>query len=148
MITIAQRCSNAKVSVNEKIVSEIKSGLLLLVGVQIGDKQVDIKKTVDKISNLRIFDDEKGKMNLSILDTKGSLLVVSQFTLCGDIKKGRRPSFVNAESPSLSLKIYENLMEDFRQLGIKTLGGVFGEMMKVELVNEGPATFIINSKEL
>ena len=148
MITIAQRCSSAKVSVNEKIVSEIKSGLLLFVGVQIGDKQIDIKKTVDKISNLRIFDDKKGKMNLSILDTKGSLLVVSQFTLCGDIKKGRRPSFVNAESPSLSLKIYENLMEDFRQLGIKTLGGVFGEMMKVELVNEGPATFIINSKEL
>jgi len=148
MITIAQRCSSAKVSVNKTIVSEIKSGLLLLVGVHIGDKQIDIKKTVDKISNLRIFNDEKGKMNLSILDTKGSLLVVSQFTLCGDIKKGRRPSFVNAESPSLSLKIYENLMEDFRQLGIKTLGGVFGEMMKVELVNEGPATFIINSKEL
>lgn len=148
MITIAQRCSSAKVSVNKTIVSEIKSGLLLLVGVHIGDKQIDIKKTVDKISNLRIFDDEKGKMNLSILDTKGSLLVVSQFTLCGDIKKGRRPSFVNAECPSLSLKIYENLMEDFRQLGIKTLGGVFGEMMKVELVNEGPATFIINSKEL
>ena len=148
MITIAQRCSSAKVSVNKTIVSEIKSGLLLLVGVHICDNQVDIKKTVDKISNLRIFNDEKGKMNLSILDTKGSLLVVSQFTLCGDIKKGRRPSFVNAESPSLSLKIYENLMEDFRQLGIKTLGGVFGEMMKVELVNEGPATFIINSKEL
>ena len=148
MITIAQRCSSAKVSVNKTIVSEIKSGLLLLVGVQIGDKQVDIKKTVDKISNLRIFDDEKGKMNLSILDIKGSLLVVSQFTLCGDIKKGRRPSFMNAESPKLSLKIYENLMTDFRQLGINTLGGVFGEMMKVELVNEGPATFIINSKEL
>ena len=148
MITIAQRCSSAKVSVNKTIVSEIKSGLLLLVGVQIGDKQIDIKKTVDKIFNLRIFDDEKGKMNLSILDTKGSLLVVSQFTLCGDIKKGRRPSFVNAESPGLSLKIYENLMEDFRQLGIKTLGGIFGEMMNVELVNEGPATFIINSKEL
>ena len=148
MITIAQRCSSAKVSVNEKIVSEIKSGLLLLVGVQIGDKQVDIKKTVDKISNLRIFDDEKGKMNLSILDIKGSLLVVSQFTLCGDIKKGRRPSFMNAESPKLSLKTYENLMTDFRQLGIKTLGGIFGEMMNVELVNEGPVTFIINSKEL
>ena len=104
MITIAQRCSSAKVSVNKTIVSEINSGLLLLVGVQIGDKQIDIKKTVDKISNLRIFGDEKGKMNLSILDTKGSLLVVSQFTLCGDIKKGRRPSFVNAESPRLSLK--------------------------------------------
>ena len=148
MITVAQRCSGAKVSVNKTIVSEIKSGLLLLVGVQIRDKQIDIKKTVDKISNLRIFDDEKGKMNLSILDTKGSLLVVSQFTLCGDIKKGRRPSFVNAESPSLSLKIYENLMADFRQLGIKTLGGIFGEMMNVELVNEGPSTFIINSKEL
>ena len=148
MITIAQRCSSAKVSVNKTIVSEIKSGLLLLVGVHIGDKKIDIKKTVDKISNLRIFDDEKGKMNLSILDTKGSLLVVSQFTLCGDIKKGRRPSFVNAESSKISLKIYENLMTDFRQLGIKTFGGLFGEMMNVELVNKGPATFIINSKEL
>ena len=148
MITIAQRCSRAKVSVNKTIVSEIKSGLLLLVGVQVGDESIDIKKTVNKISNLRIFGDEKGKMNLSILDTKGSLLVVSQFTLCGDIKRGRRPSFVNAESPKLSLKLYENLMADFRHLGIKTLGGVFGEMMDVELVNEGPSTFIINSKEL
>ena len=148
MITIAQRCSSAKVFVNKTIVSEIKSGLLLLVGVQIGDKQLDIKKTVNKISNLRIFSDERGKMNLSILDTKGSLLVVSQFTLCGDIKKGRRPSFVNAESPKLSSKLYENLIADFRELGIKTLGGVFGEMMDVELVNEGPSTFIINSKEL
>ena len=148
MITVAQRCSGAKVSVNKTIVSEIKSGLLLLVGVQIGDKQIDIKKTVDEISNLRIFSDENGKMNLSILDTKGSLLVVSQFTLCGDIKKGRRPSFMNAESPKLSLKIYENLMTDFRQLGIKTWGGSFGDEMDVELVNKGPATFIINSKEL
>ena len=107
MIIIAQRCSSAKVSVNKTIVSEIKSGLLLLVGVQIGDKQIDIKKTVNKISNLRIFSDEKGKMNLSILDTKGSLLVVSQFTLCGDITKGRRPSFVNAESPKLRSETFE-----------------------------------------
>ena len=121
---------------------------MLLVGVEVGDQAVDIKKTVDKISNLRIFGDEDGKMNLSILDTKGSLLVVSQFTLCGDVKKGRRPSFVKAESPGISLKIYENLMADFRQLGIKTWGGVFGEVMDVELVNKGPATFIINSKEL
>ena len=148
MITIAQRCSSAKVSVNKTIISEIKSGLLLLVGVEVGDQSIDIKKTVNKISNLRIFDDKNGKMNLSILDTNGSLLVVSQFTLCGDIKKGRRPSFVNAESPKTSLKIYENLMTDFRQLGIKTFGGLFGEMMNVELVNKGPATFIINSKEL
>ena len=148
MITIAQRCSSAKVSVNKTIISEIKSGLLLLVGVEVGDQSIDIKKTVNKISNLRIFDDKNGKMNLSILDTNGSLLVVSQFTLCGDIKKGRRPSFVNAESPKISLKIYENLMTDFRQLGIKTFGGLFGGMMNVELVNKGPATFIINSKEL
>ena len=148
MIVVAQRCSSASVSVDEAVVSKIDQGLLLLVGIEKGDGQSDIQKVVNKISNLRIFEDENNKMNLSIMDVNGSLLVVSQFTLCGSVKKGRRPSFVNAEIPELSFILYENLITSFKEVGIHTFGGSFGKMMNVELVNEGPATFIINSKEL
>ena len=148
MIVVAQRCSRASVSVDEAVVSKIDQGLLLLVGIEKGDGQSDIQKIVNKISNLRIFEDENNKMNLSIMDVNGSLLVVSQFTLCGSVKKGRRPSFVNAEIPELSFILYENLITSFKEVGIHTFGGSFGKMMNVELINEGPATFIINSKEL
>lgn len=148
MIVVAQRCSSASVSVDREVVSEIDLGLLLLVGIEKGDGQSDIQKIVNKISNLRIFEDENNKMNLSVMDVNGSLLVVSQFTLCGSVKKGRRPSFVNAETPGLSLLLYENLITSFKDVGIHTFGGSFGKMMNVELINEGPATFIINSKEL
>ena len=148
MIVVAQRCSSASVSVDGEVVSKIDRGLLLLVGFEKGDGQSDIQKIVNKISNLRIFEDENNKMNLSIIDVNGSLLVVSQFTLCGSVKKGRRPSFVNAEIPGLSLLLYENLITSFKEVGIHTFGGSFGKMMNVELINEGPATFIINSKEL
>ena len=148
MIVVAQRCSSASVSVDEAVVSKIDQGLLLLVGIEKGDGQLDIQKVVNKISNLRIFEDENNKMNLSIMDVNGSLLVVSQFTLCGSVKKGRRPSFVNAEIPELSFILYENLITSFKEVGIHTLGGSFGKMMNVELINEGPATFIINSKEI
>ena len=148
MIVVAQRCSSASVSVDEAVVSKIDQGLLLLVGIEKGDGQLDIQKVVNKISNLRIFEDENNKMNLSIMDVNGSLLVVSQFTLCGSVKKGRRPSFVNAEIPELSFILYENLITNFKEVGIHTFGGSFGKMMNVELINEGPATFIINSKEL
>ena len=148
MIVVAQRCSSASVSVDEAVVSEIDLGLLLFVGIEKGDGQLDIQKVVNKISNLRIFEDENNKMNLSIMDVNGSLLVVSQFTLCGSVKKGRRPSFVNAETSGLSLLLYENLITSFKEVGIHTFGGSFGKMMNVELINEGPATFIINSKEL
>ena len=148
MIVVAQRCSSASVSVDGEVVSEIDLGLLLLVGIEKGDGQSDIQKIVNKISNLRIFEDENNKMNLSVMDVNGSLLVVSQFTLCGSVKKGRRPSFVNAETPGLSLLLYENLITSFKEVGIHTFGGSFGKMMNVELINEGPATFIINSKEL
>ena len=148
MIVVAQRCSSASVSVDGEVVSDIDLGLLLLVGIEKGDGQSDIQKIVNKISNLRIFEDENNKMNLSIMDVNGSLLVVSQFTLCGSVKKGRRPSFVNAETPGLSLLLYENLITSFKEVGIHTFGGSFGKMMNVELINEGPATFIINSKEL
>jgi len=148
MIIVAQRCSGARVLINKKVFSEIKSGLLLFVGIEVGDNQKDIVKVVDKLINLRIFEDDKGKMNLSVLDIAGSLLAVSQFTLCADVKKGRRPSFINAESPDISFNIYKNLTREFREKGIKTLEGIFGETMNVELNNEGPATFIINSKNL
>ena len=148
MIVVTQRCSSASVSVDGVVVSEIDLGLLLLVGIEKKDGQSDIHKVVNKISNLRIFEDENNKMNLSVMDVNGSLLVVSQFTLCGSVKKGRRPSFVNAETPELSFILYENLITSFKEVGIQTLGGSFGKMMNVELINIGPATVIINSKEI
>ena len=148
MIVVAQRCSSASVSVDGAVVSKIDQGLLLLVGIEKGDGQLDIQRVANKISNLRIFEDENNKMNLSIMDVNGSLLVVSQFTLCGSVKKGRRPSFVNAETPELSFILYEKLITSFKEVGIHTFGGSFGKMMNVELINKGPATFIINSKEI
>ena len=148
MIIVVQRCSEAKVTVDNKIISQIKSGLMLLVGINKGDEFSDADKVVDKIINLRIFNDEKNKMNLSALDINGSVMVVSQFTLCGDIRKGRRPSFINAENPDKGLEIYDHVVTRFRDKGLNTVTGEFGAMMDIELVNEGPATFIINSKEL
>jgi D-tyrosyl-tRNA(Tyr) deacylase len=148
MIIVAQRCSSAKVLINKKAFSEIQSGLLLLIGLEKGDDQKDIFKMVNKIINLRVFEDDEGKMNLSVLDIAGSILAVSQFTLCANVKNGRRPSFANAESPDTSFGLYKKLTNEFRSKGVKTLEGVFGETMNVELINNGPATFIINSKEL
>ena len=148
MIIVAQRCSKAQVLINNKTISQIDSGLMLLVGINKGDELLDADKAVDKIVNLRIFNDEKNKMNLSVLETKGSIMVVSQFTLCGDIKKGRRPSFINAESPDKGLLIYEYMVNRLRDKGINTVTGEFGAMMDIELVNEGPVTFVIDSKEL
>ena len=148
MIIVVQRCSEAKVTVNNKIISQIKSGLMVLVGINKGDEFSDAEKVVDKIINLRIFNDEKNKMNLSVLDINGSVMVVSQFTLCGDIRKGRRPSFINAENPEKGLEIYDHMVNRLRDKGLNTVTGEFGAIMDIELVNEGPATFIINSKEL
>ena len=148
MIIVAQRCSSAKVLINKKAFSEIQSGLLLLIGIEKGDDQKDIFKMANKIINLRVFEDDEGKMNLSVLDIAGSILAVSQFTLCANVKNGRRPSFANAESPDTSFGLYKKLTNEFRSKGVKTLEGVFGETMNVELINNGPATFIINSKEL
>ena len=148
MIIVAQRCSKAQVLINNKTISQIDSGLMLLVGINKGDELLDADKAVDKIVNLRIFNNEKNKMNLSVLDTRGSIMVVSQFTLCGDIKKGRRPSFINAESPDKGLLIYEYMVNRLRDKGINTVTGEFGAKMDIELVNEGPVTFVIDSKEL
>ena len=148
MIVVAQRCSKSKVLVHNKIIAKIKSGLVLLVGITKGDDFFEVDKVIDKIINLRIFNDENEKMNLSILDTKGSLMVFSQFTLCGDIRKGRRPSFINAENPDRGLEFYKYMVNKFRDKGIETVTGEFGAMMDIELINQGPATFIVDSKEL
>ena len=147
MIAVIQRCSRGKVSVSEKVVGEIDNGLVILLGVQKGDTEKDVDFLVNKISGLRIFSDENDKMNLSIKDVDGSALVISQFTLCGDLKKGRRPSFVNAAPPEDGNRLYEYFMAELNQSGVQVQSGEFGAMMNVELVNDGPVTFVLNSKD-
>jgi D-tyrosyl-tRNA(Tyr) deacylase len=118
-----------------------------LLGVQKGDTKKDADFLVNKISGLRIFSDENDKMNLSIKDVDGSALVISQFTLCGDLKKGRRPSFVNAAPPEDGNRLYEYFMAELNQSGVQVQSGEFGARMNVELVNDGPVTFVLNSKD-
>ena len=147
MIAVIQRCSRGKVTVSEKVVGEIDNGLVILLGVQKGDTEKDADFLVNKISGLRIFSDENDKMNLSIKDVDGSALVISQFTLCGDLKKGRRPSFVNAAPPEDGNRLYEYFMAELNQSGVQVQSGEFGAMMNVQLVNDGPVTFVLNSKD-
>jgi len=147
MIAVIQRVLSSKVEVDNQIVGEIGKGLNILLGVEKGDTDEDVRKLVEKIVKLRIFEDEKGKMNLSLLDIKGEALVVSQFTLAANIKKGRRPSFENAEKPERAKELYENFikaMSDY--VPVKT--GIFGADMKVFILNDGPVTFIVDSKAL
>lgn len=150
MRVVVQRVKKSKVSVNSKIVGEISKGLLALVGIGKNDDLEDIKWTANKMVNLRIFEDDKGKMNLSLLDIQGELLLVSQFTLFGDCRRGRRPSFTEAAEPSMAKKIFEKLVEyiknEYPNLKIET--GVFQEHMEVELVNDGPVTILLDSKKL
>ena len=147
MIALLQRVSRSKVTVNGKTVGEISLGCNILLGVLKEDDEKDIKKLVQKIVNLRIFSDENGKMNKSILDVKGDALVVSQFTLAGSVKKGRRPSFDNAMPPDVAKSLYEEFcLQLSKHIEVQT--GKFGAMMEVEIINDGPITFIIDSKEL
>lgn len=146
MIAVIQRCSRAKVTVSEKVVGKIGHGLVILLGVQKDDTESDAEFLVNKISGLRIFNDENDKMNLSIKDVKGAALVISQFTLCGDTKKGRRPSFINAAAPEDGNRLYEYFMSELVKEGVPVQSGEFGAMMDVELVNDGPVTFVLNSK--
>ena len=133
--------------VSEKVVGEIDNGLVILLGVQKGDTEKDANFLVNKISGLRIFSDENDKMNLSIKDVNGSALVISQFTLCGDTKKGRRPSFIKAATPDDGNRLYEYFMSEMKKSGVPIESGEFGAMMDVELVNNGPVTFVLNSKD-
>jgi len=146
MIVVIQRCSLSSVKVNNKKISEIAYGIIVLLGICNGDKKKDAEYVVKKIQTLRIFNDENGKMNLSINDVKGSILVVSQFTLCANIKKGSRPSFINAAPPLIGEKLYDYFISYLKNTGIKVQTGKFGANMDVELINQGPATFIIDSK--
>tara|TARA_E500000075_G_C6942187_1_gene295085 strand:+ start:393 stop:836 length:444 start_codon:yes stop_codon:yes gene_type:complete len=147
MIAVLQRTSKASVAVDDKIVGNINSGLVILLGIKKGDSKEDADYLAQKISRFRMFNDDKKKMNRSIIDIQASALVISQFTLCADTKKGRRPSFLNAESPELSKKLYEYFKVSLRQLGILVESGQFGSLMKVKLVNDGPVTFVLDSKE-
>lgn len=148
MVVVLQRVSSSKVTVDGDIAGEIGNGLNILLGVKKDDDVEDIKKLVNKIVNLRIFKDENEKMNLSLLDIKGEALIISQFTLAGNIKKGRRPSFENSELPDRAKNLYEKFVNEVAKTGIKTATGEFGAMMDVEIHNDGPVTFIIDSKEI
>ena len=145
MLAVVQRVSRANVRVNENIVGEIDGGLVILLGIEKGDDEKDATSLAHKISKLRMFNDDNDKMNLSILDVNGAALVISQFTLCADTKKGRRPSFLNAESPDLSNNLYELFKTLLIKNGVQVQSGEFGAMMDVQLVNNGPVTFILNS---
>lgn len=143
MKAVVQRVQNASVVVGGKEISSIEKGFLTLLGVAKGDTEEQLQKLISKIFALRIFPDENGKMNLSLKDVGGSHLIVSQFTLLGDASKGNRPSFIGAEAPDIALKMYEKALEISAAQGVPTCGGVFGADMKVQLLNDGPVTLII-----
>lgn len=147
MKAVIQRVKNAHVSVENTIVSNIGNGLLVLLGVQAGDTKKDADILVDKIINLRIFEDDQAKMNHSVKDVKGELLVVSQFTLLGNCKKGRRPSFINAAPPEQAEKLYEYVKGRAVASGVITKSGVFQANMNVSLTNQGPVTMVLDTRE-
>ncbi|MFB1051630.1 D-aminoacyl-tRNA deacylase [Paraliobacillus sp. JSM ZJ581] len=147
MKAVIQRVSKASVRVNQETVGEIKEGILVLLGVTDDDTEADAAYLANKIINLRIFEDESEKMNLSLKDKNGELLSVSQFTLYGDTRKGRRPNFMSAARPEIAQQYYEYFNEQIQQAGIPVETGVFGAMMEVDSVNDGPVTLIIDSKD-
>ena len=145
MKVVLQRVKSAYVKVDSEIISEINHGFLLLWGIEESDTEVESKILINKILNLRVFSDENLKMNKSIIDVSGELLIVSQFTLVGKLLKGNRPSFVNSKSPDIAKDMLNNIVKNFENhLTVKT--GSFGAMMDVGLVNDGPATFVLNAK--
>lgn len=146
MRAVIQRVEQASVSVEGEIRGQIGAGFLVLIGVEEGDGDADFKYIADKAPNLRVFEDEQGKMNRSLLDVGGEVLAVSQFTLLGDARGGRRPSFIAAARPETADPMYERLVADWRARGIRVETGVFGAHMKVALVNDGPVTILLDSR--
>lgn len=145
MIAVVQRVKESSVSVDEEVVARIGPGLLVLLGVASEDTSKDVAYLAGKIPNLRIFEDDQGKMNRSLLDMNGSMLVVSQFTLLGDCRKGRRPSFIKAARPEVAIPLYESFTEQVRKLGIHVETGRFQALMAVDLTNDGPVTLVLES---
>ncbi|MAV71096.1 MAG: D-tyrosyl-tRNA(Tyr) deacylase [Candidatus Marinimicrobia bacterium] len=148
MILILQRCSKANVSVSSSIIGSINKGLVVLIGVEKEDDEKIVNRLVEKTINLRIFNDSENRMNKSIIDIKGSILVISQFTLCGDLRKGRRPSYIKTANPKLAKLLYNCFINKVLDEGVPVESGKFGAEMSVSLINEGPATFYLNSSEL
>ncbi len=146
MRAVIQRVKQSSVKTNDEIVGRIGQGLLVLLGVAKGDSVADADYLANKIINLRIFEDEDGKMNRSLLETGGELLAVSQFTLLADCRKGRRPSFIAAAEPEKAIELYEKFVDRVRQMGVGVQTGRFQAMMEVALINDGPVTVIIESR--
>jgi D-aminoacyl-tRNA deacylase len=147
MRAVVQRVLRASVKVGEETTGEIGSGLLVLMGVGEDDVEADADYLAEKIAGLRIFEDDAGKMNLSVLDTAGAILAVSQFTLFGDVRRGKRPSFDAAARPERARELYEYFVQQVRRLGLRCETGRFQAMMDVELVNYGPVTILIDSRK-
>lgn len=148
MRAVLQRVTGARVKIENEIVGEIGPGLLVLLGIARDDGESDVHYLVEKIAALRIFDDEAGQMNLSLSETEGGLLVVSQFTLYGDARRGRRPSYSDAAPPELAEALYEEFVERAREKVSKVATGGFRRMMQVELINDGPVTILLESRKL
>lgn len=148
MKVILQRVTHASCVVDEQVTGEIKDGYMALVGISTEDQEDVLEKMADKVVNLRVFSDEEGKMNRSLLDVKGDILSISQFTLYADAKKGRRPSFTHAAKPDVSLPMYNQFNELLKAKGVHVETGIFGADMKISLLNDGPVTIILDSDQL
>lgn len=147
MRAVVQRVKDASVSVDGKLISKIESGLLVFLGIGKEDDNSDLKYLVEKVLGLRIFEDENSKMNLSLLDTNKEILIVSQFTLYGDVRKGKRPSFSDSASPEKGEAFYNEFIRETKARGIETKEGIFGADMKIKLLNDGPVTILLDSKK-
>jgi D-tyrosyl-tRNA(Tyr) deacylase len=148
MRAVVQRVTRAKVTVNDEVIGEIGNGLVVLLGIAREDTKLDVAYLADKIVSLRIFDDGEGKMNLSVNEVNGGLLVVSQFTLYGDVRRGLRPSWIDAAPPEIAEPLYEFFVRQARSSLKEVATGTFRAMMQVELVNDGPVTILLDSKKL
>ena len=147
MRSVVQRVTSARVTVDDRITGEIGAGLLVLLGVEQGDGPSDLQYITARIRDLRIFPDEAGKMNRSVVDTNGAVLVVSQFTLSGDARNGRRPSFATAAPPQIARALYEDVVRELKAGGLRVETGEFQAMMQVALVNDGPVTILLDSRK-
>lgn len=148
MRAVIQRVKGSSVAIEGQTVGQCGHGLMVLIGVENGDTDRDLAYIADKVPNLRIFEDENGKMNLSLMDMGGQILAISQFTLLGDARGGRRPSFTAAARPDAAVPLYEALVEKWRGMGIHVETGVFGADMQVSLINDGPVTILLDSRKL